>query len=168
MPAGWGCGEDLEWEEVRGAFHPDGSLRDIYVPEADAARWDRFLAALPGWDYALAYLEEGIEAPYPSSFRSLYSRRDEAGPLLAIDLGGVLLLCHFFREDEVELDLDPREVRGEREFRLVMGFMARLGALLGRRVILTEESTPSSVIFSYDPNSQTIRHHPDGYAPQSE
>ena len=154
---------ELDWNEVRRAFHRDGALRDIYVLDVGAAELDRFLAALPAWGHALSYTERRVAKPWPDSFAAVYARRDEIEPFVAIDLGGVELHYHFFTDEELELDLDPREVATARELELVGAFLRRLGRLLERPVLLTQENLPDTPVLSYDPRTDCLAAHPENY-----
>ena len=150
----------LEWEAVRSEFEWDGSLRDLYVFETSEADWDRFLAAVRTWAYPTRFSVDGEPNTLPESARTAFQIRGRAVPLLHIDVGGVGVCCHFFTDEELELDLDPREVDGPARLDQLMSFIRRLGQAIQRPVVLTPENCPEHTVIGYDPAADRYSHHP--------
>ena len=71
-------------------------------------------------------------------------------------VGDAQVNCHFFVEDEIEFDLDPREVTGPNQVEAIVGFMTLLGDVTGKAVTLTMENTPEAVIFRRLPGRQSV------------
>lgn len=140
--------ENLEWAACKAAFAVDGSLRDIYVHSTTVDDWDRFLRAIS--EKPLTYTVDGAACPLPAKASTALERVN--AHLLTIKHGPLHLNCHFFAEEEIELDLDPREVTSQAAFDAVLGFMREIGTALGKRVVLTEESAADHVWLSYDPS----------------
>lgn len=69
----------------------------------------------------------------------------DSSPLLYFRVAGVGLACHFFSEDEIELDLVPNSVETPAHIEGVRGFMQGLADALGREVLLTSENVHSEV-----------------------
>ena len=65
---------------------------------------------------------------------------------------------HFFIEEEIELDVDPREVTTQQHMDSVLKFMAELGSILKHDVILTEENGPEHIWFEYEFDIDRIRY----------
>jgi len=154
----------VEWEAVRADFQWDGSLRDLYVFGTSDEKWDRFLVALQSWGYPTQFSVEGKPSILPESARSVFQIRNRASPLLRIDVGGVGLCCHFFSEEELELDLDPRDVDGPARLGQLMSFMQKLGQVLQLPVVLTPENRPECAVMTYDPVSDRTSHRAPGGA----
>ena len=71
--------------------------------------------------------------------------------------------CHFFLEDELELDLDPEELTDDDDDAradAIPMFMAELGEALRKPVLMTAENAPDAVIFRYDPATEQIAYEP--------
>ena len=66
--------------------------------------------------------------------------------------------CHFFTTDEIELDLDPREVTSQGQLDAVLDFISNLGAALQRDVVLTEENSPEHVWFKFAAATGQVRY----------
>lgn len=144
---------DLRWADVAAAFRADGSLRDIVVFGTDLADWQRALDALRRWP--LSYTVDGVAAPVPEAVEALLD--PGAARVLGVDLGGVVVNCHGFDEGEIEMDLDPREVRGQAALDLVAGFMAVLGRAVGRDVVLTDEGERAGALLRFDLAGDRVR-----------
>jgi hypothetical protein len=69
--------------------------------------------------------------------------------LLRIDLGGVVANCHFFSSDEIECDLDPKEVRTARDHDKVLGFVVGLAHAVNGEVQITDENQPERTWVRY-------------------
>jgi hypothetical protein len=121
--------DSLAWDECAWWFEFDGAWLDIYVPNASIEHWWRFLHALPAWGYATD-LRVGDEIrSLPLDPASLVSRdldvNDQPSRTLSIRVGEAILNCHFFSNDVIELDLDPREFRGQRDLDALVDFVTR-------------------------------------------
>src|SRR5262249_5444706 len=57
--------------------------------------------------------------------------------LLSVIVGNLLLNCHFFTVDEIEFDLNPREVKGERDLEELFDFLRKLCQILNKQTVLT-------------------------------
>lgn len=135
---------------MRDAFTPDGALRDILVRDTTIEDWDRLLNATESWGWHHEWLIDGERGPRPASAAAAFASSDSHTLALVVD--GLRLHLHFFSPDEVEADLDPRDVRDERDYDTVCDVMRRFGRLLDRHVLLADEGgDPRHVLLSYDP-----------------
>ena len=140
------------WEEYKNEFEPDGRLRDIYLKDIDLYGWQSFIDFLRSTDAALDYYIEGVAAVLPTSIDKVVLDQDHPH-LLSIHLDGVTVNCHFFLPEEIEMDLDPREIDNEAKAKVVFRFMSTVGRTLNKQVILTPENTEEQPIFKYEPGS---------------
>lgn len=140
----------MNWADVRADMAWDGAWRDIYTSQADAEAWATVLGVLPSSGYGLTFERDECRGDLPTTFAKAGSR--DGAALLMIDLGGIRAACHFFYEEMIEFDIDPREIGGDEAFEHVFRFMQRLDDLLRREVVSTHESQPDAVITIYRPN----------------
>jgi len=105
----------IDWNQYREEFAWDGSRRDIYGLNTDFALWQRFLDFIRFSGYPYRFSLGGDPASLPEDVKGIFEAWKDRGPLLCIDVGGVTLSCHFFTQQEIEFDLDPREVTGEQK-----------------------------------------------------
>ncbi|GAB3580474.1 hypothetical protein GCM10027345_21970 [Hymenobacter daeguensis] len=59
-------------------------------------------------------------------------------------VGAMPIRCHFFRDDELENDIDPQKVTSYAVHQQLMDYLTRLSLALGKEVVLTPENdTPA-------------------------
>jgi hypothetical protein len=117
--------------------------------------WERFLEWVRGGPWSATFQRNHVDAAIPQSAADIFAD-DDAISLLTIDLGGILVNCHFFSPEEIACDVDPREIDSEARFGALLAFVARLGGLLAREVILTPENGPHFVILRYVPDRDEV------------
>jgi hypothetical protein len=135
-------------EQVQGLWEPDGSLRDIYVFGTTESDWRSFLE-LTTYNDSRYYRFNGEEQSMPS-VADIFSNR-EGTHLFAFELRGVWVHCHFFIPTEIELDLQPREVKGQAEHEAILNFAQSLSEKLGKTAFITPENGPETPYLSFDP-----------------
>jgi hypothetical protein len=55
----------------------------------------------------------------------------------------VIINSHFFIAEEIELDIDPREIRGPQEHAQVLMFLENVAHKLNKPIVPAPELTPS-------------------------
>ncbi|ATG44065.1 hypothetical protein PhaeoP18_02313 [Phaeobacter piscinae] len=138
----------IDWQDCKGAFYVDGSLRDIYIQDTTASDWDVFLDAISS--KTITTFVDGEPHPLPTQASEIFERNGDTFFLLEITLGQLKMNCHFFTEEEIELDIDPSEVTSQAELDAIIEVLALLGSTLGRDVILTDENMPTSIWIVFD------------------
>lgn len=149
----------MSWLEAASDFDRSDGLRDIYILDTTPEDWDkayRFLIAR----YPHVLRRNGIEEDPPAHVHRILEEAQDAATLLALDVAGLQVNCHFFTAEEIELDLDPREVVDEESFQAVTALLLELGRLLGKRSILTYENSQDAVILEYVLDDDEVRRHP--------
>ena len=141
---------------LKEVFYQDGSLRDVYVRETTGDDWQKLITFLESGEYQVTYKLDGTEGPLPSDFSDIEKHIGELGQLLSIYIEGVRMNSHFFGTQEIELDLLPDEVDTEEKAESVFRFMAEMGRLLGKEVILTPENGREYVMVRFDPKANEM------------
>jgi hypothetical protein len=154
----------FDWPSVRGEFEPDGSLRDIYMLDTTANDWQTVLDHLRRSGRSVRFEVGGVEGPLPDQVSTIFGVSAEATPLLNFDVGGVDLACHFFTPSEIEFDFLPTDVQGPERLQSVLEFMAEIGQLLAKTVVLTPENGKAVPIFKYDATSDRTLYCPPSAA----
>ena len=143
----------ISWQK---ALHIDGSLRDIYVQGTTEKEWVALFSFLEQSGYSLSYTKDGREFPVPPHPTLLGDT--SCAHLLAIDIGeGVLVHCHYYVPEEIELDVDPREVNSPESVACLERFFVGLGNALAQDVVLTEENSAEHVLMRYSPSDGLLR-----------
>ena len=148
----------IDWERCKEDFRWDGSLRDIYVTPATLDDWRTvypFLRDCPGAEYAV----DGVVQDPPVKVEHAFAIRSSASPILRIRVGGILVVCHFFSDDQIECDIDPREITSQPDLDALLGFMRRLGDTVRKPVLLTPENGREHPIITYVTDRREFRYH---------
>ena len=147
----------MNWNECSDAFHKDGSLRDIYVHGTTFHDWESFLSFLASSSYQIEYVRDGEPEAIPTDAATVFADGEHTDNL-TIRVTGLSILCHFFTPEEIELDLDPREVTSQEHLDALLRFMSDVGAVLRHDVILTEENGPEAVRFRYSVEEEEVKY----------
>lgn len=148
-----------DWKTLRDLWDLDeGALRDIYVPNATAADWQAVLEVVTGrWPFS--YLLDGEPGQLPDA-RTFFAeaRQREAAHLLRVAVTPLINLnAHFFGEDEIEFDFDPRELLNDADLAAILDFMRVVGRTLRKPVLVSIESSPHlSPELRYNPQSDEV------------
>ena len=136
-----------EWPRVAPSFEWDGSWRDLYIFRTTSHDWNKLLHFIASGSYA-AELFVGGEAIYgiwPTA-DDMIVQYDRPLAHLKFQVGGIGLKCHFFELDQIEFDLDPREVGSAAAWRELCVFMIDIAVNLEKPCFLTYENMPKSII----------------------
>lgn len=149
----------LMLEKFAFAFEVDGSLRDLIVLETTIDDWETLYKELTTKGYDLSF-ECGDSDTFPRNVREIFGARgpDNPFPLLRLRLGANTLNTTFHCQDEIEFDLDPRDVSSQEEFLKLIDFMRVAGSLLKKDVLLTPEGRHDWTLMRY-------RHEQDDVVP---
>lgn len=133
----------------------DGSLRDVYLANVDLDGWERFICYSSA--HRLTYQADGNEAAVPGVDEAF--RRTDVSHCLSIWVGNVSVNCHFFQIDEIELDIDPREILGANEHAAVLEFIEGVSNAVGANAAITPEGSQASPFLTFDIQEQTWKIH---------
>lgn len=150
--------DEIAWETVRDEFAFDGGWRDIYVLGTTIDDWQRALDAIRLAGYKLAYFRALQPIEMPMKAVEAFPLPDECDRHLSIWFADVLANCHFFTVEEIEFDIDPREVKGQQELNALFGFMRCLAKATDKVVVLTPENGQEHTIFRVSPGNTAIEY----------
>jgi hypothetical protein len=140
----------MNWERYQNEFEWDGSLQDVYIFKTSLDDWQKLLDFIRAGRYMFEYKIDGDAVALPERAATIFECENYRG-LLSVIVGNLLLNCHFFTVDEIEFDLDPREVKGERDLEELIDFLKRLCQILNKQTVLTPENLPELWIFRFIP-----------------
>ena len=125
----------------------DGSLRDVYIEGVDMSDWHALFQVANR--YQCTYTFDGAPSELPDP-NSVFQNRS-GSHLLTISVGDASINCHFFISEEIELDIDPRQVTNAATHELVMRFLAELSTHVGKDLLITAENSPDVVYRRFSP-----------------
>jgi hypothetical protein len=140
-----------------GAVELDGdSLWDVYLLGTDRGDWQRLLDWLRGSGIPLSFIRGAASEAVPDDVIDAFAlREDQDTCTLFIDPNGIRINTHFFIESEIELDLDPRDVRNASDLTRLQVFLTCIAGLLGRPVLITPENGQDVPWFEIAPDGLT-------------
>jgi len=148
----------VTWEECRGDFRPDGSLRDVYVRGGGLPAWEAALRTLLAMGTA-RYEVDGRTMSLPGSAREALAMRPTQSPLLRVEIGGIDFAYHFFGSEDVELDFAPAEVNAADRFVTLLSVVVAIGEATGCDVIVTSENQRDLAFLRYEAAKKTVGRH---------
>lgn len=139
------------WDDIKWIFEPDGSLRDIYVQDVTISHWEKLIDFL-NLNYELKFGENEInQINKEYVLRYLNSGTGEMeSKSLKIDLNGINVHCYFFLPEQIEFDIDPKDINTIKEFENIEMFMISISKTLNNQVTLTGENSPEFPLFKID------------------
>jgi len=153
----------VTWEQCKIEFVPDvgNPLIDLYIKNTTLDDWNAFLAFARSYG-TCTFKVDSEPANLPGDAAAIFADQQERSQFLAITFHGIQVNCHFFCVAEIELDFDPRQVCSSERFESLKRFAEGLCQSLKREAIFTPEGSEELVFLSYEPLSNSWRHHPRG------
>ncbi|WP_017594137.1 hypothetical protein [Nocardiopsis potens] len=147
----------LLWDEVRDLFDPEamGALPDLRVAGTSAADWQALLDLVEESGWPSRYAEDGAVRAVPRAEAAL-SRPGTWPELRVRPAGGVLVIFRFCTPEEIDFDVDLRELQGQERLDLFCGFLSAIGRRLGRPVLMVPEGSPGPPVLGYDPGAGRV------------
>jgi len=141
------------WDTCKEDFRSDGSLRDIYITPCTLADWRVLYPVLRSYPN-VEYSVDGVSQDPPDSVDQALAVRLSARPMLCFRVDGILVVFHFFSEDEIECDFVPNEITSQADLDALLAFVRRLGDTTRNRVVITPENDRERPFITYDPESR--------------
>jgi len=150
---------DLLWDDVRNFFDPYlmGSLPDVYVEDASVEDWQAVFDLVRSSGWAWEYLEGQVAGPLPSAAEVLAQRAVAETVLLRVwPVAGVLAVFRPWSADEIDFDVDLRELQGQEGVDVLCRFLTAIGRRLGRQVVMTAEGDYGHPALGFDPAADRV------------
>ena len=147
----------MNWADLKDKiYYWDGSWRDIYVLHTSRADWKIWVDYVNknyriGWHNAKADKDEnqidfGVIKEYWSGNHDLCSTAN-------VFIDKIQINAHFFDDNEMENDIDPREFNSMEDHNKLIKYMVDLSTLLDKEIILTPENEHETILFKVYKNN---------------
>ncbi|MBT2556506.1 hypothetical protein J7E24_01770 [Hymenobacter sp. ISL-91] len=130
-------------------YYRDGSLRDIFIFNTSRDDWAKW-AELVNSEYSVEYkyydtdkTETAIDI---ANVFAVWDGLSEQYARASINVGGCIVNCFFFVENELDNDIAPKEIHSIEEHNALMHYLLQVSALLQKPVVLTPELTPEEIL----------------------
>ncbi|WP_031487691.1 hypothetical protein [Streptomyces bicolor] len=150
---------DLLWDDVRCFFDPDsmGSLPDVRVPGASVEDWQAVLDLVAEKGWKCRYSEGEAVLPVPRAEPVLARPADAECPNLRVwPTADVVAIFRFHADDEIDFDVDLRELQGQERLDVFCGFLREIGRRLGKPVLMDPEGAHGHPVLGYDTEADRV------------
>lgn len=138
---------DLLWDDVRWFFDPGvmGSLPDVWGPGASVEDWQSVLDLVAAQGWTFQYSEGAAVLPLPAAAAVLSRPAGAECPELRVwPSADVLAIFRFCAANEIDFDVDLRELQGQERLGAFCGFLTAIGRCLGKAVLMDSEGGDGS------------------------
>ncbi|MEH0474897.1 hypothetical protein ACN6K4_003591 [Streptomyces hayashii] len=150
---------DLLWDDVSCFFDPDlmGSLPDVRVPEASVEDWQAVLDLVAERGWTCQYSVGEALLPVPRAEAVLSRPADAECPNLRVwPTADVSAIFRFHADDEVDFDVDLRELQGQERLDVFCGFLREIGRRLGKPVLMDPEGGYGHPVLGFDVEADRV------------
>jgi len=134
-------------------YYRDGSWRDIYVLDTTWEDWRDWIL-LVNKTYEVTFyngltqqMEIGINT---EAVHSYLTGKTDLTNSATIKLGAISIKCYFFTDEEIEIDIDPREIVSIEDHNRLIDYMTTVSICLNKSVIMTAESSQDTIYILID------------------
>lgn len=146
---------DINNELLNEIIKDDGSYRDIYIHQIDLGDWEKLLLLTTQSGWKVKFLKDNEEADLKHfSAEKIFQMKKDVCFLLSINLEGIIINCHFFDENEIELDFTPSQIHTLDQTHAIFEFIRILSKFFNKNVFLAPENFIESPYLSISPNGQ--------------
>ncbi|RLU87527.1 hypothetical protein CTZ27_23165 [Streptomyces griseocarneus] len=150
---------DLLWDDVKNLFDPEmeGCLPDVFVRGTNADDWQAVLDLIPAQGWWSEYAEGRAVMPLPSAGRILSRSPDAECPQLRVrPVPDMEAIFRFLSDEEIDFDVDLRELQGQERLDLLCGFLRTIGRHLGKPVVMSPEGSYGTEMLRYEPGADRV------------
>ncbi|MEU6110871.1 hypothetical protein ABZ853_20990 [Streptomyces albidoflavus] len=145
---------DLLWDDVKSFFDPDlmGALPDVVVPGTSVEDWQAVLDLVEGSGWSCRYSGGAAGLPVPRA-EAVLSRPAgaECAELRVRPAAEVLAIFRFHSAEEIDFDVDLRELQGQGRLDVLCDFLTAIGRRLGKPVLMCGEGdAPGHPVLGFD------------------
>ena len=137
-------------------FEPEHGLIDAWVFDTTTEDWQKTLDFISSRFQQLRYYVEGEPSKLPALASEVLEVRPKRGNSLSINIDGIALHSYFFCREEIDFDINPREVRHAPALQHVFEFFGNLANRLGKDIVITTEGNREFAIFRLRPDSEVV------------
>ncbi|MFD5436505.1 hypothetical protein ACFWJ4_30705 [Kitasatospora sp. NPDC127067] len=152
---------DLLWDDhVAWLLDPTdgGHLPDVFIEDTTVADWQAVLDLVAEQGWAFEYAEGESVLPLPRAEAVLSRPADAECPSLRVwPDPEVCAIFRFLGAEQIDFDVDLRELQGQERLDVLCGFLTAIGRWLGRSVPLFPEGGGIKPLLGYDVEADRVR-----------
>ena len=134
----------MNWTQLKNSIYNwDGSWRDIYVKNTTSKDWEKWVQFVNS-NFEIKWHNANLKRDEPkidfNVIQEYWRGNTELISTAQIFLDKIQINSHFFGNDEIENDLDPREFRSMEDHQKLIKYLKGVSKHLGKPVFLTPEN----------------------------
>ena len=150
----------MDWLKIKErVYFEDGSLRDIYIKNVSENDWRIWVELInERYDVSFRIYEGEVTTPKIEFHRLLqfWNGDLDSGAMASFFVGRTLVNAFFFSNDEFDNDITPTEFLSIEDHNALMDYLKSISTLLNKRVILTPEMMPETILLAVENGVVTI------------
>lgn len=158
-PGQHGGVSDLPWDDVQYFFDLDemGTLPDVRVPDTSVEDWQAVLDLISASGWKCQYSEGAVVMPVPRAEAVLSRPADAECPDLRVwPAADVLVIFRFHAPEEIDFDVDLRELQGQQRLDVFCGFLRAIGRRLGKPVLMDPQGDDGHPVLGFDVEADRV------------
>lgn len=140
-----------EFQMIADDLRPDGALRDFYIHGTNRSDWNTVMRWVRGKLESGCFTVDGESRELPLTFEAIEQIRTQATPCLSIPIAGAYVNCHFFCDDEIELDFRPEDYYTPDLWSALCEFLQEIADIVGKPGVVTYENVEDEIIERFEP-----------------
>jgi hypothetical protein len=134
-----------------------GSLPDVRVSNVSVEDWQAGLVLVAEKRWKCQYSEGETVLPAPRAEAVLSRPADAECPDLRVwPTAAVSAIFRFRADDEVDFDVDLRELQGQDRLDVFCGFLRKIGRRLGKPVVMDAEGDYGHPVLGFDAEADRV------------
>lgn len=123
----------------------------MHVPGTGVADWQAVVDLVRSRGWAYEYLVDGRVTRLPADVVDVLDRREQTMVELRVwPTRDVLAIFRPFSVEQIDFDVDLRELQGQQRLDVLCSFLRAIGRRLGKPVVMTPEGGHDIALLGYD------------------
>lgn len=140
----------MNWRELKDKiYYWDGSWRDIYVLQTNRVDWKIWVDYV-NKNYRIDWFKSKADKDENqidfSVIEEFWSGDEDLCSTARVLIDKIQINAHFFDDNEMENDIDPREFNSIDDHNKLIKYMSDISILLDKEIILTPENEHETVL----------------------
>jgi hypothetical protein len=135
------------------------------VPGTTVADWQAVVDLVRSRGWAYEYSEDGAVQRVPGRVEDVLGRRGEANVMLKVwPAPGVPTIFRFWSVEQIDFDVDLRELQGQERLDVLCGLLRAIGRRLAKPVLMSPEGFETQPVIGYQVDVDRVVVLPAGQA----
>ena len=150
----------MTWNDLKNTIYNwDGSLLDIYIQNTTSQDWETWVSIVNkkfkiNWYNGVT--DQDCNSIDFSVIKQFWSGKTDLTSTAVVHVGNTTVKAHFFTQEEIENDIDPREFKSIEDHNNLIDYLKELSKKLNKEVIVTPEDYSQLILIKVNGNKVEI------------